>query len=266
MQISHKPPRELSKNVRGWVLPVAIVLVWWLALHVGWVTSPLLVSPVAVWNRAVVQISSGALWDALSASLYRCLWGFVIGTLAGLIFGALLGFSRWVDRSVGPSFHALKQISLFAWIPLLSVWFGLSDVTKIAFVSMAAFFPVVLNTYEGIRSVPRELIEVARVYQFSAWQLWCRVILPGAAPSLFTGIHLALIYSWLATLGAESLLVSGKGMANILIDGRENLWMDQILFGVLVIGLVGALLNWLLGVLEKRWLAWHTQTVAHYGI
>ena len=106
-----------------------------------------------------------------------------IGSAIGLVFGVLLGGSRWFDRLVGPSFHTLKQISLFAWIPMLSMWFGLGDGAKIAFVAMAAFFPVVLNTFEGIRSVPRESIEVARVFDFSPWQLLTRVIAPSAAPA-----------------------------------------------------------------------------------
>ena len=250
--------------LRGWVLPTLILLVWWWAVASGWSTSPLLVSPGAVWERAVQQFTSGELSVALSASLWRMAWGFAIGSAIGLVFGVLLGGSRWFDRLVGPSFHTLKQISLFAWIPMLSMWFGLGDGAKIAFVAMAAFFPVVLNTFEGIRSVPRESIEVARVFDFSPWQLLTRVIAPSAAPSVFTGIQLSLIYTWLATLGAEYLLASGKGIGNTLIDGREHFQMDLVLFGVVVIGFVGFVLNTVLGALERRLLAWRERTVARY--
>lgn len=250
--------------LRGWVLPLALLVLWWGAVASGWANSPLLVSPLAVWQRGVDQVLSGELWVALSASLWRMAWGFAIGSGIGLLVGAGLGGSRWLDRLIGPSFHTLKQISLFAWIPMLSMWFGLGDEAKIAFVAMAAFFPVVLNTYEGIRSVPREFIEVARVYEFSLWQLLRHVIAPAAAPSIFTGLQLSLIYTWLATLGAEYLLASGQGIGNTLIDGREHFWMDLVLFGVVVIGLVGFVLNFVLGVLEKRLLAWRDRTVARY--
>ena len=130
--------------------------------------------------------------------------------------------------------------------------------------AMAAFFPVVLNTFEGLRSVPREYLEVARVYEFSVAQTLARVVAPAAAPSLFTGIQLSLIYAWLATLGAEYLLASGKGLGNTLIDGREHFWMDLVLFGVVVIGLVGFALNWVLAAAERRLLAWRDRTVAKY--
>jgi sulfonate transport system permease protein len=254
----------IPRRLRGWVLPVLIVALWGFAVHAGGVSSPLLVSPLEVWRRGVEQVASGELRVALSASLWRNAWGVLIGTVAGFGAGALLGASRWAERLLGPSFHTLKQISLFAWIPMLSMWFGLGEVAKIAFIALAAFFPMVLNTFEGIRSVPRELIEVGRVHAFSPWQMLARVIAPAAAPSIFTGIQLALIYGWLATLGAEYLLASGKGLGNTLIDGREHFWMDLVLFGVLVTGTVGFALNAALGVLERRLLAWRERTVAQY--
>lgn len=257
---SHPVPRAL----RGWVLPLLLLGLWWAATEFRWVESKLLVSPAAVWQRAVAYTASGELAVALASSLWRDLAGFAIGSTTGLLFGTLLGLSRGFERALGPSFHTLKQISLFAWIPLISVWFGLGDAAKVAFLSLAAFFPVVLNTFEGIRSVPRELIEVARVLRFSRAQLLWRVVLPGASPSIFAGIHLALIYAWLATLGAEYLLVAGKGIGNTMIDGREHFHMDLVLFGVVVVGLVGFTLNWIATRIENRLLAWRGRSVGHY--
>ena len=260
MNVFKRVPRPL----RGWVLPVVLVALWGLAMRQGWSSSPLLVSPAKVWATAVDQVGSGKVFTALASSLWRDLVGFAIGASAGLLFGAALGASRLFEKLLGPSFHTLKQISLFAWIPLLSVWFGLGDTAKVAFLSLATFFPVVLNTFEGIRGVAPELLEVARVLRFTRWQRWQRVILPAASPSIFAGIHLGLIYAWLATLGAEYLLAAGKGIGNTLIDGREHFWMDLVLFGVLVVGLVGFALNWIASRLEARALAWRGRSVAQY--
>lgn len=254
----------VPRRLRGWILPLLLLGIWAWAAHARWTDSSLLVSPLDVWRRAVDQVRSGALTQALSASLWRCLWGVALGSAAGLAVGALLGASRRAERLLGPSFHTLKQISLFAWIPMLSVWFGIGDAAKVAFVAMAAFFPVVLGTFEGVRSVPREYVEVARVLDFSRWQMLARVVLPAAAASIFTGLQLAVIYGWLATLGAEYLLASGQGLGNTLIDGREHFWMDLVLFGVVVIALVGFALNSLLVAVERRLLAWRVKTVARY--
>jgi len=261
-----KPMRGtfIPKPLRGFVIPVLIVVTWWAAVRFGWSTSPLLIAPGKVWQTAVEQVATGHVFSALAASLRRDLIGFAIGALGGLAFGAALGASRLFEKLAGPSFHTLKQISLFAWIPLLSVWFGLGDAAKVAFLSLAAFFPVVLNTFEGIRSVPADLLEVARVLRFSRAQTWAKVILPAASPSIFAGIHLGLIYAWLATLGAEYLLVSGEGIGNTMIDGREHFLMDLVLFGVIVVGLVGFSLNWIASRIEARALAWRGKSVAQF--
>jgi sulfonate transport system permease protein len=230
-----------TRDYRGLVLPVVAVLVWWLAVQQGWSQSGLLVSPGTVLDTAWDQLSSLPFWRGLGASLARDVSGFAIGTALGLILGCVLGLSPLFERLVGPSFNTFKQVSLFAWIPLISVWFGLGDVSKVVFLSLAALVPVVVNTCDGLRNVPPGLLEVARVYGFSRWQTIIGVLLPAALPSIFTGIY-----------GAEYLLVSGEGVGNLLIDGSEHFRMDLVLFGMLVIGVVGWTLNALARALERR--------------
>lgn len=248
--------RRASGRWRAAVLPAMLAVLWWTASRMGWANSALLVSPGKVFDTACVLLRTGQLWHALGASLLRELTGFFIGSLAGLALGGMLGLLPLADRMVGPSFNTFKQISLFAWIPLISVWFGLGDVSKVVFLSLAALVPVVVNTCDGIRGAPASLLEVARVYGFTRWQTLSRVTLPAAVPAIFTGIYLALIYSWLATIGAEYLLVQGQGIGNILIEGSENFRMDQVIFGMFVIGLVGWLMNASARVVERRIARW----------
>ena len=256
MAESSKRALRIPRPLRGWVLPIALVVLWWAAVRFGWSTSPLLVPVSKVWDTAVQQVRSGALFEALRASLWRDLAGFALGASVGLAFGAALGLSRLFEQLAGPTFHTIKQISLFAWIPLISVWFGLGDVAKVVFLSLAALVPVVVNTCDGIRTVPPALLEVARVYGFTRWQTLAQVVLPAALPAIFTGVYLALIYSWLATIGAEYLLVAGKGIGNTLIEGSEHFQMDLVIFGMFVIGLVGWLMNASARALERRLARW----------
>lgn len=237
---------------RGLVLPVAAIALWWLLARADLVNSALLVSPGKVLATAADQIVGGKLWRALGASLTRELTGFAIGTVSGLLLGVLLGLSPLFNRLVGPSFNTFKQISLFAWIPLISVWFGLGDTAKVVFLSLAALVPVVVNTCDGVRNAPPKLLEVARVYGYSRWQTFALVVLPAAAPAIFTGVYLALIYSWLATIGAEYLLVAGVGIGNLLIEGSEHFQMDLVIFGMFVVGVIGWLMNALARVAERR--------------
>lgn len=252
------------RRLRGAALPALLLATWWAAFRFQWSDSPMLVPIGQVWDTAVRLSDNGTLWHALAASLARDLAGFVLGSLAGFAVGVALGLSRLLENLVGPTLHTVKQISLFAWIPLISVWFGLGDTAKVVFLALAAFFPVVLNTFEGIRSVPRELVEVARVFALTPPQLLRRVVLPAALPSIFNGVHLALIYAWLATLGAEYLLTSGIGIGNLLTDGREHLWMDQVLLGIVIVGLVGFAMNWGAGALEARLLRWRGTSTGQY--
>jgi sulfonate transport system permease protein len=255
---------NFSRLLRGSALPVLLLLYWWAAFQFGWTDSTQFVPIGKVWETAVRMSSSGALWKSLGASVARDLAGFALGTSLGLVVGVAFGLSRLFENLVGPTLHTIKQISLFAWIPLISAWFGLGDTAKVVFLSLAAFFPVVLNTFEGIRSVPREFIEVARVFAFTRRQLLTCVVLPAAVPSIFTGVYLALIYAWLATLGAEYLLTSGIGIGNLLTDGREHLWMDQVILGVIIVGVVGFSLNLIAGLIEARLLRWRGTSTAQF--
>jgi sulfonate transport system permease protein len=244
---------------RGVVVPLIAVAAWQLITHYKLANVHLLASPSAVLKSFAVQVREGDLFPQLLASLQRDLSGFLVGALVGLILGSAMGLWRVADRLFGPSFDAAKQVAVFAWIPLISVWFGTGEPAKIVFIGLAAFYPVVVNTYEGIRSVSREHIEVARVFRFSRLQTFRRVVLPAALPSIFSGLHLALIYSWLGTLGAEYLLAPGPGIGNLMIDGREALAMDKVLLGVILAGLVGFSLNTVAARAEAYFLRWRVR-------
>lgn len=221
MSETHAAPSRAAG--RGWLLPTAAIITWWLWTQLEDTPSPLLVSPERVLTTACEH----------APELSRCQ-------------------SRLFERLVGPSFNTFKQVSLFAWIPLISVWFGLGDIAKVVFLSLAALVPVAVHTFDGLRAVPPRLLEVARVYGYTRRQTLWEVMLPAALPTIFTGLYLALIYSWLATLGAEYLLVSGEGIGNTLIEGSEHFRMDLVLVGMLVIGLVGASLNLVTQQFERR--------------
>lgn len=244
--------QHLLYRLEPWLLPTFLVLLWqWAAAQQLWHSS-LLVSPASVWQQLIELCQTGQLQRAILASVSRELSGFFIGSALGLLLGITLGLSTRFRQLLGPSFNTFKQISLFAWIPLISVWFGLGDTAKVVFLSLAALVPVTVYTADGIQAVPLRLLEVARVYHYSTAQTIAYVILPAALPAIFTGIYLALIYSWLATIGAEYLLVSGPGLGTILIEGSELFRMDLVLIGMTAIGLIGALLNWSARLLERR--------------
>lgn len=249
--------RARAIDLRGAVLPLALLALWWTLTHFGWVNTKLIVPPGNVLQVAVQTLSDPLFWQGVLFSLGRNLGGFALGALGGVALGCLLGVSRWADRLLGPSFHTLRQISLFAWLPLLSTWFGYGELSKLIFIALSTLYPVVLGTVEGVRGVSLAQAEVARVFRFSRTQTLFRLILPAAAPQIATGLTLGLVYAWVATIGSEFLLANwGNGLGNIVIKGRAAFNIELIVVGMLAIGLVGTALNRLAAWLEWRLLPW----------
>jgi sulfonate transport system permease protein len=242
---------------RPWLLPLTFILLWSTASWLDWVNPKLIPPPEKVIEVALQEFQHDEFLPGLTASSYRNLLGFVLGSLLGVAFGLLLGMERVARRIFGPTFHVLRQISLFAWLPLLTTWLGQGDVAKLTFIALSAFYPVALNTLAGIRSIPAAQIEVARVYAFNRTQRLTRLILPAAAPRIFTGLQIGLLAAWLATIGADYLLASWDvGLGNVVIRGSASFNVALIVFGMLVIGIVGSAFNWLLRRIERSTLAW----------
>jgi len=224
-------------------LPLLLLAVWEIVSKAGWADPRILPPLEQVARTAWHQATEEGLAYHLAASLFRDMAGFLIGATLGIAAGTALGLSRTADRLFTPSFNGLRQIAILAWIPLISIWFGVGEAAKIAFITAAAFVPVVLNTQEGIRSASTQLIEVARALTFTRCQMIARLYLPSALPSIATGVHLSLIYAWVASVGAEYFMTVGPGIGGLIIAGRERFQMDLVILGILILGLVGFLIN-----------------------
>jgi sulfonate transport system permease protein len=246
----------MKRALRGTVLPILLLSAWEFASHASLVDPRILPPLERVAHTAVVQVMHEGLLTNLAASLLRDMAGFTLGTLIGIVIGTTLGLSPVADRLFMPSFNGLRQIAILAWIPLISIWFGVGEEAKIVFIMAAAFIPVVLNTHEGMRSASKQLFEVARALTFTRWQLVTRLYLPSALPSIATGVHLALIYAWVASIGSEYFMTVGPGIGGLIIAGRERFQMDLVMLGILILGLVGFLINCGASAIEARLLRW----------
>jgi sulfonate transport system permease protein len=246
---------------RGFVLPALLLLVWQAITSAGWVDTRIIVPPSAVLTAGWKWLNSGLALESISASLFRDASGFTLGAASGITIGLLIGTSKLANNVFGPTFHTLKHISIFAWIPLLSAFFGRDDLAKIVFIAFATLYPVALATIEGVRAIAPSQLEVAKIYGFTPRQALVRLILPAASPQIITGLHLGLIFAWLATMGAEFLLAStGEGLGMTVIRGRAAFRVDLIIFGMLIIGAFGMLLNELATRAETRLLHWRGHT------
>ncbi|MCU1721137.1 ABC transporter permease [Pseudomonas sp. 5P_5.1_Bac1] len=259
----HPPTAELRvqrlrgvERVQALFLPLALLALWQVASQAEWVDANILAAPLAVLDTLGSGVLDGSLSGSLAISVGRALGGLLLGGGLGLLFGLWLGLSPRAEQLLGPSLSGLRQIALFAWVPLLTAWFGLGELAKWVFVGLAAFFPLFIATQRAVASVSPQLHEAARVLRLSRWQRLRRLVLPNAAPGIFAGLRIGLIYSWLGTIGAEYFMPSGGGIGSLMIAAQQLLRMDQIMAGMLLVGFTGALLGALGQHIEARATRW----------
>lgn len=234
------------------VVPLVLAGIWQAAISFGLADGTIWASPAAVLRAAREALAQGDLGGDLLASLQRDLAGLALGIPLGLATGLALGLSRAAARLFNPSLTAIRQVALFSWVPVISVWLGNDEPAKIAFIGFATFFPVMLATQQGVRGVDAKYLEVAAILNMRPTQILWSIILPAALPAALSGIHLALIYGWLATIGAEYLFSAGPGIGSELMTARAQFRMDQVIVGMILIAGIGMLFNQAAGVAERR--------------
>ena len=246
----------------GWTLvfPAAVLSIWISGASWGWLPEQILPRPTDVLSTLFDMLRSGELKTHTAISLLRVVYGFAAGATVGFALGAAMGLSRTVDDYVRPLFTAIAQVPALAWIPLAMLLLGIGETLKIVVIAKAAFVPVVMNTSAGIRNVSAQLLEVAETLQFSTWQKLRLVVLPGAVPSMFTGLRYGLTHSWIALVSVE-LVASSEGLGYLLVWGRQMFWLDTVLVSMLVIGLVGFLSDKVLTVVEQHLQQWKAEHV-----
>lgn len=153
-----------------------------------------------------------------------------------------MGLSEQVENHVKPLFLAFAQIPTHGWIPLLMLLVGIDETLKISVIAKSAFLPMTLNTFTGIRNIPANYLEVGRALRFSRGQELRLIVLPGAIPSIFTGIRYGLPHSWTSLVGDE-LLASSQGFGYLLVWGRQMFWLDTVIVAMIVIGLIGFVMD-----------------------
>ena len=251
-------PKRLSNawklRLKGLALPLAIILVLEFVVRIGWLPSYQMPAPSEV-ALTLGELADGALWKHISASLLRVLLGFAIGASLALVFAAWVGLSREAEAYLEPTFAGLRSIPSLAWVPLLLLWLGIDETSKIVLIAIGAFFPVYLNGVAAIRDIDRKLVEVGQMYGFSRARLVRRILLPAALPGLFTGLRSGMSLAWMFLVAAE-LIAATKGLGYLLSDGRETSRPDIVLAAIIVLAILGKFSDGILASLERRFLAW----------
>lgn len=239
-----------------WALPLALVIFWQISARSGLLSARILPAPLDVLKAGVRLAQSGELYADLKASTWRALVGLVIGGGLGLVLGLLTGLSRWAEKLLDTTLQMARNVPHLALIPLVILWFGIDEMAKLFLVVLGVFFPIYINTYHGIRSVDKGLIEMGRAYGLNQAQLLRQVILPGALPSILVGLRFGLGLMWLTLIVAETISAT-TGIGYMAMNAREFLQTDVVVLAILLYALLGKIADLLARLLERWWLNWH---------
>jgi len=245
-----------SQRAVPWLVPVAVLALWQLASQAGLLSTRILPEPWAVVKAFWALAVTGEMWGHVWTSTWRAVSGFAIGGSLALSLGLLTGSLRWAETLLDSSLQMVRNIPPLALIPLVILWFGIDESAKLFLVSIGVFFPIYLNTFHGIRSVDKGLIEMARSYGLSGWRLYREVILPGALPSILVGVRFSLGFMWVILIVAETISAQA-GIGYMTMNAREFLQTDVVLVGILLYALLGKVADLVARALERSCLRWH---------
>lgn len=215
----------------------------------------LMPSPLDVLRTGIELVQSGELQRDILASLARVMQGFAVAAVAGVTLGMAVGRSRLLEHLIDPMLELLRPIPPLAFLPMMVLWFGIGEASKISFIAYAAFFPIFTTTLEGIKYVDPLLLRAASSLGASQRDLFRHVVLPAAMPAIITGLRLGFGLSFFVIVAAE-FIAADSGLGYLINDARTFFLVSQMLLGAAVIGIIGFIFNRLLRLLERRLLRW----------
>ncbi len=244
--------QSVKQILLGLIVPVLILAAWICATHFRSIPTSILPKISMVWQAFLEMLQSGQLWKDLSVTLSRVVKGYLLSALLGMILGSLMGMSKTVAYLLQPTVTVIRQIPIIAWIPLIILWCGIGELSKIVVIVMAAFFPIMMNTMSGISSTPAGYIEVAQLYKLSFFKTFRKVYLP----QILVGLKLGLGISWMAVVAAE-LIASLSGIGYRMSNARSLMQSDVVIVCMILIGLIGILMDKILGVIFTAITPWN---------
>ncbi len=217
---------------------------------------PLPVADRRSCSRASISRSAACCCQYIGISIQRVLIGFAIGSIVGLVLGSIVGLSRVASALLAPTIGGFRAVPSLAWVPLLILYLGINEDSKVTLIAIGALFPVYTTVAGALRHVDPQLVELGRAYGLRRMSLLQRVQLPAVIPSIVSGLRLALAQSWLFLVAAE-LIASSMGLGFLLVDSQNNGRIDRMFLTIILLGILGKTTDALIGLLErgllKRW-------------
>ncbi|MDL5383773.1 taurine ABC transporter permease TauC [Aeromonas hydrophila] len=272
MSLTLSRPLDPARRIRlRWPLPRqlgvslltlgALLALWWLVARLGLI-SPLFLPPPAQVLQQFATLAGpqgfmdATLWQHLAASLQRILIALAAATLCGVTVGLAMGLSPTLRGMLDPLIELYRPVPPLAYLPLMVIWFGIGETSKVLLIYLAIFAPVAMATLAGVQGAKQVRLQAARALGANRWQVLWYVIVPGALPDILTGLRIGLGVGW-STLVAAELIAATRGVGFMVQAAGEFLATDVVLAGILVIALIAFTLELGLRALQRRLTPWH---------
>lgn len=237
-----------------WSVPVLLFAIWFYLSATNQLNQ-LFPKPIELVDATVRMIEDGTLAENMQISLFRAGAGLAIGGTIGFFLGTATGLSNTADKILNTPVQMIKSVPRLAILPLILVWFGIGETAKVVLIALSTFFPIYLNTFHGIRSVNRGLMEMGHVYGFSKWEMFRDVIFPGAVSSIMIGVRQSIGGTWLILIVAETVAAQ-SGIGFMATNAREFMMMDVIVLSMILYALLGSISDLAAVALTRRLLRW----------
>ena len=246
-------PRRIPNA--GWLSFLVLVGLWELACRAGLVSPFALPAPSRVLAALLEMAGSGELARHLGASLARLGLGWALGATLGVAVGLAIGISS-LARSIGlPLVSALFPVPKIALLPLLILWLGIGEASKVATIALGTFFPTVIATASGVDQIPKSLVRMAQSFDLAPRAICVRVILPGALPGILAGARISASIGLVLLIAAE-MIGAEHGIGALVLQAGHLMRSDRLLAGVVLLSVLGLAIGAAIGALERRLLAW----------
>ena len=246
---------SIAHHLKPWALLIVLAVLWYAVTEKRLWSPYLLPSPGRVALTFCELALSGQLMSNTLISLQRMAIGFTVSAVLGIPLGFVFAVSPRIYAYAKGILELLRNTPPLAFIPLLILWWGIGELSKIILIVLVAFFPMLINTVEGVCSVDQKLVEAGRVFGFSRKRIFWEIVLPSAFPNIVTGLRISMGYSWRAIIGAE-MIASSSGLGYMILNGQQLSRTDAVLCGIVVIALLGVLGEGLLSLTTKPFLKW----------
>lgn len=256
--------RKYMRKIKGLLLPLMIITIWIIVDKLHVFNNYIVPSPNTVLIAAYEMLKSGALIKNLMVSLIRVIVGFAITFTFAFPLAILLGSKPKVMPYVEPFLEFMRHIPPIAMIPILILWLGIGESSKLVIIILATFFPIFSNTFSGVTNYDKNLVEVGEIFGFSKKDKFFKIIFPQAMPAIMTGIQLGLGYSWRSLMGAE-LIAASSGIGYMIIDAEQLSRPDIVIVGILSIGILGYFIDYCFMKITKNIMNYNRKETEYGG-